>query len=773
MSASESQQTDLRLVPAALAAWVGMWVATSGVTWLLLGLTGAAAIVAGVGWRRRSWPLAAVGLVLLACLGSGALRLWLTGGDELRSLAEQRAIVVVEGQLEGGARGGERQGVRPAWWSTTLRLAALDGRGRSWLSGAAVRITATGDTLPAWAALKPGTRIRTTLRLAPAEPGDPAAAQARAREPPAVLAEPDALERAVESVRQGLRTSVSGLEAEPRALVPALVVGDTSGMPEDLVARFKITGLTHLTAVSGANLVLLLAFLGALARRLGIGGWWLRGVLGLSVAWFVLLCRAEPSVVRAAGMGLVGLAALGWSGRGRAGLRPLCVAVICLVLFDPFLARSIGFALSVLASGGIVAWAARWSEALGRWLPGWLAESLAVPLAAQLATQPVVSAISGQISLVGLLANVAAGPLVGPATVLGFAAAGVSQLWLPAAQLLGWLAGWCAQGLCWIARLGELFPGAQLAWPATPTGIVLVVVGCLALVLLMPRLLTRPGIAVLAMLVLVGSLIRPPGQPGWPGVGWAIVVCDVGQGDATLIRAGPDSAVVVDAGPEPKALGRCLQQAGVTRVPLVVLTHFHADHIGGLGATLGLTPERVVTSAAAAPDYGVRQVVLQSGQTPRTVVGPGASILVGQARLTVLAANTSAVPGGADEGESAIENDGSLVLRAATGGVSILLGGDVQEAGQANAVATGGDLSADVLLVPHHGSGHQDPGYLAAAGAELALFSVGKDNDYGHPAQRTLRTVGQLGLPVARTDLQGSLAVSRDETGRLVVTTQR
>jgi ComEC/Rec2-related protein len=190
---------------------------------------------------------------------------------------------------------------------------------------------------------------------------------------------------------------------------------------------FVSTGLTHLTAVSGANLTLLLAFLLTMARWAGVRGWWLR-VVGLAgVIIFIALCRTEPSVLRAAAMGLVALAALG-SGSRTAGVRNLAVATMILLLVDPFLSRSIGFALSVLACAGIVWWSRRWTMIINQWLPHIIAESIAVPLAAQLATTPLVAAISGRVSISGLAANALAGPFVGPATVLGFAAAGVSLL---------------------------------------------------------------------------------------------------------------------------------------------------------------------------------------------------------------------------------------------------------------------------------------------------------------------------------------------------------
>src|SRR5690606_29747553 len=146
-----------------------------------------------------------------------------------------------------------------------------------------------------------------------------------------------------------------------------------------------------------------------------------------------------PSVLRATAMGVVALAAVGRGGAGGRAIRHLCVAMLALLVVDPWLARSVGFALSVLATGGIIWWGGTWAERLS-WLPRVIAEAVAVPLAAQVATQPVVAALSGQVSIVGLLANAVAGPLVGPATVAGFAAAGLSLVHPWPAAAAGWLA---------------------------------------------------------------------------------------------------------------------------------------------------------------------------------------------------------------------------------------------------------------------------------------------------------------------------------------------
>ena len=215
-------------------------------------------------------------------------------------------------------------------------------------------------------------------------------------------------------------------------------------------------------------------------------------------------------------MGLVGLIALGAGGRGGQAVRALCVAVVAIVFVDPDMARSAGFALSVLASAGIVAWSRRWTDLLAMRMPRPLAEGICTPLAAQLATQPLVTAISGQVSVAGLVANLVSGPLVGPATVLGFLAAASA---IPLPLVATWFAtgaGWCAQGLCWIARLGELLPGAAISWPAGWVALLVVTAGCVGAVLVLPRLLRNPWLAAAAALLIVLSLLRPVARPGWP-----------------------------------------------------------------------------------------------------------------------------------------------------------------------------------------------------------------------------------------------------------------
>lgn len=763
----------VRVLALGAVAWAAMGFATADDPRVLGVVTALTGLVALVAWRRGSWFLAAAAVVAAACVLTGAGRAAALADDPLTGLVADKASGVADIRLSGAGRSWAPAGPRPGMWRGTAQLVAVSARGGSWSSGAPIQVLVTGEEATAWAAVPMGATVRASVRFGAAEPGSGPYSVVRVRGAPQVVAEPDPVAATVGALRRGLAEACAPLWPDARALVPALVVGDTSAMTDDLRDRFVVTGLTHLTAVSGANLTLLLGFLRALAVGCGVRGRWLLGLQVAGVAGFVVLCLGEPSVLRAAAMGLVGLAALGRAGRGRQGMRFLGVAMLAVVLAEPAMARSLGFALSVLATFGLLRWAGAWTDLLARWLPRWCAEALAVPLAAQVATEPVVVLLSGQVSVVSVLANLVAGPMVGPATVLGLATTVVAPLlpWL--AVVPAWAAGWFAQGIAWTARLGETLPGAAVPWEATPVAVGVVVVGCWVLVLLAPTVLPRRWWCLAIAVAVVGALARTPTPPGWPPQGWAVVSCDVGQGDATVLAAGPGQAVVVDTGPEPALLARCLSQLGVSRVPLLVLTHLHADHVGGLDTVAGLGVEVVLTSGVRTPEAANVRVDSLLASAQRVEAGAGTAWEVGEVRLEVLAAPAPGRERGGGEGESSVENDASLLVRAEVGGVSLLLAGDAEERGQTGHLSLGEALDANVLLVPHHGSGRHSPAFIAATRPQVALVSVGEGNDYGHPAARTLGSVSSTGAATFRTDVHGSIAVTRGGDGDLLVTTQR
>ncbi|MER7581810.1 ComEC/Rec2 family competence protein [Kitasatospora sp. NPDC097691] len=617
--------------------------------------------------------------------------------------------------------------------------------------------------------------------------------------PPRQLAPPSLPQRIAGRLREGLRTATDGLPPDARGLLPGLVVGDTSRLPDDLEDAFKATDLVHLVAVSGANLAIVLgALLGAPGQAGTPERRGLAAVLGLSLRTgallgtgltlaFVTVCRPEPSVLRAAGTGLIGMLALA-TGRPRRAVPALAGAVLVLVLLDPFLSRSFGFLLSVLATAGLLVLGPHWAEALRarRW-PHHLAGALAATAAAQALCAPVTVVLSGHISLVGIPCNLLAEPAVAPATLLGFGVLVLQPLLPDPARLLAVPAGVPAGWLALVARRGAEPSGGQLAWPGGWFGTVTVALAVLALCWAAPLLLPRrgePGIRAPArrrgvrvlvtgalLVVLVVVLLRPPQlariATGWPPPGWRLAMCDVGQGDMLALSAGaPDSAVVIDAGPDPNAADRCLRDLGVTTVPLLLLTHFHADHVEGVpgvlrgrkvgaveGTTLDEPPGEAARVAGWAAGAGVP--LLRAGRGERRSMGAELAWDV-----------VWPVPGSGVEAPGA--NNASVALMVTlTGGLRMALLGDLEPPAQS---ALSGRLGrVDVLKVAHHGSAHQDWGLAGALRPRLALISCGEGNAYGHPSPKTVDRLRALGATVLRTDRAGDIAVTGDSPATLGV----
>ncbi len=748
--------TDLRMPLLGLAAWAGALVAHSASARVVVPSGVGACFLALTLLRRRGRAalatVAAVLLVGLAVAGTSWLRAESVHTSPIAGLAAERAVVSVTGLAVSDPRTVEGRFED----RVVLRLdaRAVTGRGSTRSLRAPVLVIGAG----AWLDVPLGAEVRTAGRLAPADDDDLAGVLI-ATGAPDVVAGPDLWWQAAGAVRASIRDSVADRPAEQRSLVPALVDGDDAALPVGLEEDFRTTGLTHLTAVSGTNLTLVVGFLLVVARWCGVRRRWLYLVGALGIAGFVLIARTEPSVLRAAVMGAVGLLAMGLNGRHRA-LRGLGVAVVVLLLVQPGLAVSAGFALSVLATAGIVLLAPGWRDALVSWLPRWLAEAIAVPAAAQLACTPVVAAISGQVSLVAVAANLAVAPVVGPATVLGLAGGLVGLVVAPLGRLLGAGAGWCVAWIALVAERGADLPAAAVGWGTGVVALALLTALTVILALAAPALLRRPVAAILATVLLATVVVVRWPTPGWPPAGWVLAVCDVGQGDALVVRSGPSSGVVVDVGPDPALVDDCLHRLGVTDVPLIVLTHFHADHIGGLA---GVVEDRrvgaVLTTRVLDPPGGVADVaeLARVERLPSGPAGYAATATYGAATLQVLWPRPGPLEEGSGDGSSA--NDASVVLLAEVGGVRILLTGDIEPPGQAALAQALPDLDIDVLKVPHHGSRYQELGWLESLDAEVALVSVGADNDYGHPAAPVLDALSASGADVYRTDLSGDVVV--------------
>ncbi|BDZ38030.1 ComEC/Rec2 family competence protein [Microbacterium suwonense] len=449
---------------------------------------------------------------------------------------------------------------------------------------------------------------------------------------------------------------------EPGAgLLPGLAVGDTRAVSESLNAAMIASGLSHLTAVSGANCMIIVAAVFWLVSLAG-GGRTLRVVLAmLSLAAFVVLVTPEPSVVRAAVMAALAMLSI-LLGRPSAGLAMLSLAVCGLLIADPWFAASPGFALSAAATAALLVLSRPLLRGLGRWMPAPLALALSVPLAAQVVCGPIIALFSDQQSLVAVAANLIADPAAPIATVIGLLACLTAAI-PPLADLLAAAAWLPAAWIEMTATVSAGLPGATVAVVAGPVAALVVgVLSVAATVMLVrggPRWLRAASALVLivalgatgARMLLSGPLatLTTPGE-------WSIAACDIGQGDAVLIRSAGRTALV-DTGPDPDALRDCLAQTGTSHIDLLVLTHFDLDHVGGTGAVTGRVGTVLHGPVADRGDRRLLDDLANSGATLREA-STGLSGTLGGARWRVLWPNPDpiAFPSG---------NDASVVVEIA------------------------------------------------------------------------------------------------------------
>ncbi|MCG6493569.1 ComEC/Rec2 family competence protein [Kitasatospora sp. A2-31] len=838
-SSTPSTAEDLRLLLPAVAAWA----VTAGVLGLgpghgpvLLAATGAAVLLAAVlltrrpGGRptregaRRPGTGVTVAAVLLVAAAATAVTLLHTADlhrGPVPALARAGGTapeVTVELTVTGDPRTHASRTRGTAAGQTVLTVDAVVDRVffpdvptpaprvASTRTHTPVTVLARGPDIDRWQLLLPSTRVAVEVDVRPPGEGhdDESAALLVVHGPPRELEPPSLPQRIAGRLREGLRSAADGLPADARGLLPGLVVGDTSRLPVDLLEAFRATDMAHLVAVSGANLAIVLGVLlgapgqAATPERRGLAGFLgltLRStaLLGTGVTLaFVTVCRPEPSVLRAAGTGLIGLLALA-TGRPRRALPALSGTVLLLVLLDPYLSRSLGFLLSVLATAGLLVLGPHWTATLrARGWPQHLAGAVGATAAAQALCAPVTVVLSGHISLVAVPCNLLAELAVAPATLLGFAVLVLEPLLPAPARLLAEVAGVPVGWLAAVARHGADLPGARLSWPGGLLGTVTLALGtvavCWTVPLLVPRRVAaggqrgggrwaRAAVAGLLFLVLLAVLLRPPVltrlATGWPPPGWRLVMCDVGQGDMVVLPATgavgdpPDSAVVVDAGPDPHAADRCLRELGITRVPLLLVTHFHADHVEGVpgvlrgravGAIEGTTVDDPPGEAAQVSGWAAASGVplLRARRGERRSVGPWLS-------WEVVWPDTVPSP------EATGANNASVALLATVaGGLRLALLGDLEPPAQSALLGrTGGGMQVDVLKVAHHGSAHQDWDLAAALGPRLALISCGEGNPYGHPSARTVDRLRSLGATVLRTDVAGDIAVTGDSPAHL------
>ena len=784
-----SRHLDLRLLLPVAVTWpaLAFWGLLAPV-WLVATVAFAAlatGVAAGATARATRWRGAVLGrsvlrgvaalcAVLALLLGAGVGHRAVRTAGPVEGLAAERAVVTVRATVaadpravSSGTGAGADRPDAPVVSVLRLDVTQVAGRGRTTTVSAPVLVIARGTQ---WSMLRWHDEVEAVVRLGPAEPGDDVVATATPKGAVEVVESAGGVFAAADAVRARLRAATAGLWADARGLVPALVVGDTSQTPPDLTAAMLETGLSHLSAVSGSNVTFVLATVVWLCGLVGIRRRWRPPAAALGLLGFVVLARPEPSVVRAAVMGLVGLLALSTS-RRRAGIPALAGAIVALLVWDPWLSRSYGFALSSIATLGLLVLARPWGRVISRRLPGPLkplGPVLAIPVAAQAVCAPVVVPLQGSVSVVAVLANLLAAPFVAPTTVVGVVVALVSVVWVTGAAALAWVAAIPAQAIAAVARWCADLPFGSVAWGDSAGAAVLLAVVTVGVLATVPwawfRTRHRPTVAV-AVVVLAAGFAAPTAPIAWPPPGWALIACDVGQGDGLVVDNGGGHVVVVDTGPDPEPMGACLDRIGATAVDLVVLTHYHADHVGGLAAVLERPVAEIRASPVLDPPAEAARVarLAQARRIPLGALRTGERLTVGEVGADVWWPARRIDAG-------SVPNNGSVVMTMHVRGLTVLLAGDIEREAAAQVIHES-QLDpqrwgrVDVLKVAHHGSSNRDDRILDHVDGRLALISVGAGNDYGHPAPATMQALEGRGFEVHRTDLEGDVAIVSDTDG--------
>ncbi len=745
-------KVDLRLAIPACLAWVACAIV---VAWpsvpVAIALWAAAGILTVVSLRHRVVALGATALVAAAlCCTSIAVH------------APLRQPEVPSGAVDVVATTTET--VRPGADSFEATMHSVDGRVVS------SPVLVVGESPSERVAI--GSTLEFTARLSPAEPGDDIAFLAFPDASPVLAAPPPWFLSWGDTLRERFLAASTSLPGAGGDLLAGLAIGDTSEVDESLASAMKTSSLTHLTAVSGANCAIVIGLIMSAGAVLGLRRG-LRIAASLVVlAAFVVLVTPEPSVLRAAVMAALVLVALGM-GRPVRGLPLLSLAMIALLVVDPWLSRNYGFVLSVLATAGLLLLANPLARVLERWMPRPIALGIAIPLAAQLACQPVIILLNASLPTYGVVANILAAPAAPLATVVGLVACVVLALSPPLGHVLCQLAWVPAAWIAAVARFCAELPLAQLPWPGEFAGVVLLVaVSSLGVyAALSRRRWARWGIAatVIIYVSVAGTsyLLTQWGRPDWQ-----IAACDVGQGDAVVVRSAGQIALI-DTGRQPALLAACLRELGIGRIDVLVLTHYDLDHVGGVRAVYGRVDTVFVGPSGEAADDRMVAELAAAGATVEQV-SRGRGGLLGELRWQVLWP-PERLAGIEPGNEASVTVDFRPTGQCVAGCLSSVFLGDLGEDAQNRVLSANPRLAGvDVVKVSHHGSADQSPHMYERLDATVGVIGVGADNGYGHPTDELLEILARQETTPLRTDQHGLILIAPGTTaGSVTVWTER
>ena len=580
-----------------------------------------------------------------------------------------------------------------------------------------------------------------------------------------VVSDPTTTQGFLNDLRANYVASIAGVTPDAKTLVAGLAIGEIAELSEELEEKMRIVSLTHLVAVSGSNcaIVVGMVYLVAVGLRFGRTG---RTVISLTaLLLYVLLIGPDPSVLRA-GVMAASVTLMIALGRRTWALNALALATLVLLIADPWLAVEFGFGLSVLATAGILLLAPAIAERLGNRMPMPLALGLSVTISAQLFCLPLLMQLQPGLATYSVIANLLAGPMVAPVTVLGM----IALLVTPIAPWLAGLISFLASLGTWVIEMvAIIFADLPVAYFPWATGLPATVLSTLLILAVGAWLRAGPvqlrQLGVGAVVVIAVTTISVPAASeilpkSWPLKQWQVVACDVGQGDALVIQSRGRTALI-DVGADEDLIDECLSALSIRRIDLLVLTHFDFDHVGGLaGAIKGREVATAIISGFPddRPATAISLERLDEAGVSVVIANPSISGVLGDYSWKILGPSKEAT-------EAKDSNDASVVMVFLGPELDLLLLGDLGESGQQRIATAAKKILVSstkplILKVSHHGSNDQSAELHESLRPELSLVSVGSTNGYGHPGKQLLDLLARSGSEVLRTDLSGSIAVS-------------
>jgi competence protein ComEC len=588
-----------------------------------------------------------------------------------------------------------------------------------------------------------------------------------------ILEHGSAVQEVAARVRRHVRRSVSrwvGTHDQLSAsIVSAVLIGDRTGLPDDVRERLQAAGTYHVIAISGGNIAILAGLCLWGLRLVGSAGRLAAAITLLTLVAYALVVTSGASVWRATLMAAVYLAARLLDHRSPPW-HAFAITAAIIVCVRPLDVRDVGFMLTFGATAALLDVATRlrtWP--FRHWLIGWIVASIAASLGAEAALLPVTAYAFSRVTVAGLLLNLVAVPLMGVVQVTAIVIAVADRLeWL--AYPVGWLAHGAARALVDSARLVEVLPWLSARVP--PPSVVSVAIYYAALIVVLTR---RGRVRRIAACTLGGAVVVIAGGlsiPRWPSSdqpALRLTVFDVGQGEAILVRSSTES-LLVDSGGTPfgsgglnigsRVLAPALWSQGVRTLQTMLVTHGDPDHLGGARAMMAdFAPSQAWEGIPVPGHKGLQEWIADATRRRIPVVQRlgGDRLPFGHARLRVLH------PQQADWERQRVRNDDSVVIEVVIGDVAILLTGDVGADVERALIPHLTPARIRVLKVAHHGSRTSSSrDLLEGWRPQVAVISCGRGNSFGHPAPEVLRRLETVGATVYRTDRHGQITLETD-----------